>query len=37
MRNIIVEAEVSIDGVSDSNNPDFWAQVFKYTSDVKSI
>ena len=30
MRNIIVEAEVSLDGVIGGENPDFWAQVFKY-------
>jgi dihydrofolate reductase len=31
MRKIIVEAEVSLDGVM--NGPDFWWQVFKYHSD----
>jgi dihydrofolate reductase len=30
MRNIIVEAEVSLDGLTGGENPDFWAQVFKY-------
>jgi len=30
MRNIIVEAEVSLDGVIGGESPDFWAQVFKY-------
>jgi dihydrofolate reductase len=33
MRKIIVEAEVSLDGVSDGGGPDFWQQVFKYHSD----
>ena len=31
MRKVIVEAEVSLDGVLDS--PDFWANVFNYHSD----
>ena len=30
MRNIIVEAEVSLDGVIGGEDPDFWAQVFKF-------
>jgi len=30
MRKVIVEAEVSLDGVTDAANPAFWAQVFKY-------
>ena len=30
MRKIIVEAEVSLDGIM--NGPDFWGQVFKYHS-----
>ena len=30
MRSIIVEAEVSLDGVIGSESPDFWGQVFKY-------
>jgi dihydrofolate reductase len=30
MRNIIVEAEVSLDGVLGGESPDFWAQLFKY-------
>jgi hypothetical protein len=32
MRNVIVEAEVSLDCVSDSENPEFWAEVFKFHS-----
>jgi dihydrofolate reductase len=32
MRNVIVEAEVSLDCVSDSENPEFWGEVFKYHS-----
>ncbi len=31
MRKIIVEAEVSLDGVV--NNPDIWAEIFKYHSE----
>lgn len=31
MRKVIVEAEVSLDGIM--NGPDFWGQVFKYHSD----
>ncbi len=30
MRNIIVEAEVSLDGVMGGESPEFWTQVFKY-------
>jgi dihydrofolate reductase len=30
MRNVIVEAEVSLDGVLGGDNPEFWSQVFKY-------
>jgi dihydrofolate reductase len=30
VRKVIVEAEVSLDGVIGGENPDFWAQVFKY-------
>jgi dihydrofolate reductase len=30
MRSIIVEAEVSLDGVLGGESPEFWAQVFKY-------
>jgi dihydrofolate reductase len=30
MRNIIVEAEVSLDGVIGGESPDFWTHVFKY-------
>jgi dihydrofolate reductase len=33
MRKIIVEAEVSLDGIIDGGAPDFWEQVFKYHSD----
>jgi len=33
MRNIIVEAEVSLDGITGEDNREFWAQVFKYHSD----
>ena len=32
MRRVIVEAEVSVDGVSDAENPAFWAQVFQHHS-----
>jgi dihydrofolate reductase len=32
MRNVIVEAEVSLDGVMGGNDVDFWSQVFKYHS-----
>ena len=32
MRKIIVEAEVSIDGVMGSVNPDFWQQIFRFHS-----
>jgi dihydrofolate reductase len=30
VRKVIVEAEVSLDGVIGGENPEFWAQVFKY-------
>ena len=30
MRKVIVEAEVSLDGVIGGDNPEFWGQVFKY-------
>jgi len=30
MRNIVVEAEVSLDGIVGGENPEFWARVFKY-------
>ena len=30
MRKVIVEAEVSLDGVIGGENPEFWTQVFKY-------
>jgi dihydrofolate reductase len=30
MRNIIVEAEVSLDGVMGGESPEFWEQVFRY-------
>jgi len=30
MRKIIVEAEVSLDGVIGGENPEFWTRVFKY-------
>ena len=30
MRKIVVEAEVSIDGVLGGESPDFWAQAFKF-------
>jgi dihydrofolate reductase len=30
MRRIIVEAEVSLDGVIGGDSPEFWSQVFKY-------
>ena len=30
MGSVIVEAEVSLDGVLGGESPDFWAQVFKY-------
>jgi dihydrofolate reductase len=30
MRRIIVEAEVSLDGVIGGDSPEFWTQVFKY-------
>lgn len=30
MRRIVVEAEVSLDGVLGGESPDFWAQVFKF-------
>jgi dihydrofolate reductase len=33
MRNVIVEAEVSLDGVIGGDTPEFWAQVFKYHSE----
>ena len=33
MRRIIVEAEVSLDGVMGGENPEFWNQVFKYHGD----
>ena len=33
MRKIIVEAEISLDGIIDGGGPDFWGQVFKYHSD----
>src|SRR5215216_5256868 len=32
MRKIIVEAEVSIDGAMDGENPDFWQQIFAFHS-----
>ena len=32
MRKIIVEAEVSIDGVMVGENPDFWQQIFRFHS-----
>ncbi len=32
MRKIIVEAEVSLDGIIDGGGPDFWEQIFKYHS-----
>jgi dihydrofolate reductase len=32
MRKIIVEAEVSIDGVIGGDNPDFWQQFFRFHS-----
>src|SRR5687768_11998699 len=32
MRKIIVEAEISLDGIIDGGGPDFWAQIFKYHS-----
>lgn len=32
MRRVIVEAEVSLDGIIGSESPDFWAEVFKYHS-----
>ena len=36
MRKIIVEAEVSLDGVMGGDNPDFWQQLFQFHSaDVK--
>jgi dihydrofolate reductase len=35
MRTVIVEAEVALDGINDSENPAFWGQVFKFhTPDV---
>jgi dihydrofolate reductase len=33
MRSIIVEAEISLDGVIGSEEPEFWAQVFKFHGD----
>ena len=33
MRKIIVEAEISLDGIIDGGGPNFWEQVFKYHSD----
>jgi dihydrofolate reductase len=33
MRNIIVEAEISLDGITGGTNPEFWAQVFKHHSE----
>ena len=30
MRKVIVEAEVSVDGVIGGDNPEFWGHVFKY-------
>jgi dihydrofolate reductase len=33
MRNIIVEAEVSLDGIIGGDSPEFWTQVFKYHSE----
>jgi dihydrofolate reductase len=33
MRNIIVEAEVSLDGVTGGENYEFWGQIFKYHTD----
>jgi dihydrofolate reductase len=33
MRTIIVEAEVSLDGITGDENYEFWGQVFKYHSD----
>jgi hypothetical protein len=33
MTNIIVEAEVSLDGITGGDNYEFWAQIFKYHSD----
>ena len=36
MRKIIVEAEVSVDGVMGGENADFWQQVFpSHSADVK--
>ena len=32
MRKIIVEAEVSIDGVMGGENPEFWQQIFRFHS-----
>jgi dihydrofolate reductase len=32
MRKVIVEAEVSLDGVIGGDSPEFWMQVFKYHS-----
>jgi dihydrofolate reductase len=30
MRNIVVECEVSLDGVIDGGSPEFWTEIFKY-------
>ncbi|HTE46023.1 MAG TPA: dihydrofolate reductase family protein [Gemmatimonadaceae bacterium] len=32
MKKVIVEAEVSLDGVTDAQSPEFWTQVFKFHS-----
>lgn len=32
MRKLIVEAEVSLDGVMDGESPDFWQQIFQFHS-----
>jgi dihydrofolate reductase len=32
MRNIIVEAEISLDGITGGDNPEFWAQIFNHHS-----
>ena len=33
MTNIIVEAEVSVDGVTGEADPEFWGQIFRHHSD----
>ena len=33
MRNVIVEAEISLDGITGDADPEFWGQIFKYHSD----